>query len=197
VLAGGAGLAMITAPTAAAAERCIVEYPPSDLDNCPNKRPHPGASPSTNGCGAAGSELSQYIPNRWGDADFEPHCNKHDICYGTCGSSRLQCDWDLGSDAIDACIQAYGGFPGPNARLAACIAVANAYRAAVLAGGAGAFDAGQKEACECCHPVQQVWCGPLDSCHDTAVDCLDVCPSGLGVTGQTLCGPPPEGRCET
>src|SRR4051794_36790045 len=50
------------------AENCLVEYPPADLDDCPNKRPHPGNMRSSNGCGAANSSFRP--PQGFGSASF-------------------------------------------------------------------------------------------------------------------------------
>jgi hypothetical protein len=194
---GGGALLTVTVTQASAEPDCFWEYPARDLDSCDRKRHHPGHTPTTNGCGPEGGALSAVIPNSWGKADFKPSCDTHDVCYGTCGNSKEDCDLALGLGAADSCKQAYGGGGAINATLlAACTTIAYDYGAAVLLGGQDAFDQAQKEDCECCHLKSVAYCGPLDSCYSSAGACLEECKSGLGVFGENLCGPPPEGKCQ-
>src|SRR5699024_3702251 len=137
------------APPAWADEDCTVEYPPADLNDCPNKRRHPGHEPTFNGCGAEGDDLP--VPQGFGWADFQPACNEHDICYGTCGTNRVACDADLASGIADICdtAYAYGLMP---LKHKVCMTMAGAYGLAVATSGMGTFEEAQKEDCECCRP---------------------------------------------
>jgi hypothetical protein len=195
--AGGA--AVVVAPDAAAAgDECLVEYPPANLDNCPNKRHHPGHQATSNGCGPEGDVLNKIIPNGWGGADFKPSCDAHDICYGTCNTVKEVCDVQLADGASDACEAEFGGNLLYVTLLAQCKTVANAYGGAVYTGGAGAFEDAQREDCECCHPPLKdtVYCGYLDACYPTIDACMQECKNGLGTFGGYLCGTPPEGKCK-
>lgn len=154
--AGGWGLA---ARQVSAAD-CLVEYPPADLDNCPNKRHHPGNVPSSNGCGPANSDFRP--PQGFGSVDFRPPCNQHDICYETCGADKTTCDVNLGTGIQQQC---FDGYSNP-LELAGCIWASGAYFDAVLIGGFSAFDEAQKKDCECCHPIQptQAVCSCTGNC---------------------------------
>jgi len=182
-------LQFLDAPTVLAAD-CLVEYPAADLDNCPNKRPHPGNVRTTNGCGPQGSSFRP--PQGFGDVDFVPSCDQHDICYGTCGSSRLSCDTKLGQDIADAC-KAHYGTASP-LRLAACLSTAVVYEAAVTYGGAGAWLNGQKKDCECCHPVPKIRCGCTGKCYDDPLACVAECKASLGCFTD-ICAPALAGQC--
>lgn len=187
-VSGGATLA----PAAAAAEpTCFWQFPAHDLSTCAKVRHHDGHTPTTNGCGS-GDWKGKLVPNGWGRADFKPSCDQHDVCYGTCGSNKADCDVNLSLDAMKACDAAYGDSP---IRQAACYTVALAYGEAVHKLGDGPYNEAQEEDCDCCRLQNVAYCQPDDSCWYSASACLQVCPSGLGVTGQNLCGPPPQGKC--
>jgi secretory phospholipase A2 len=193
-IAVGGAATLTLAPPMARAEDCLVEYPPADLDNCPNKRHHPGASPSINGCGPADSV--DLVSDTFGPVNFAPGCNVHDQCYGTCNSDREQCDDDMADAMRLACTNQWADSVATWPLLAACYRVADAYWLAVRAGGAGAWETAQKEDCECCHPVPaaQVYCACNDTCYPDPQSCLAVCKVGLGCfTG--ICGPATQGEC--
>jgi RHS repeat-associated protein len=103
----------------------------------PPQPPGPGTGPGgPNGCGAAGG--TQYRGN-YGLWDFTPACNGHDICYGTCGSSKEDCDIRFLADMLSIC-SSYILLPSLGAP---CAGLAAIYYAAVMAGGQDAFDAAQ------------------------------------------------------
>jgi len=182
-----------TTARAASGERCIVEYPPADLDNCPNKRHHPGASPSMNGCGPADSV--DLVPDTFGPVNFGPGCDIHDVCYGTCGSDRKKCDDDMRSYMYGACVKQWGDSVLTFPLVAACFKVADVYHAAVRLGGQGPWETAQKEDCECCHPVPMLYCGCNDACYEDIGTCQANCKVSLGCFTD-ICRPAEEGECE-
>lgn len=185
---GVQALQFLDAP-AVLAEDCLVEYPPANIDDCPNKRKHPGNVPGSNGCGAATMEFRP--PQSFGSVDFTPWCNNHDVCYGTCGSSRIGCDVTFGDQLTDACIATYSD---NYIMETLCITVAGVYQAAVTIGGANAWDSGQKKDCECCRPTGKVRCGCTGACYDDALVCLSECKASLGCFTD-ICMPALAGQC--
>jgi hypothetical protein len=106
-------------------------------------------TPSSNGCGASGSSYTP--PQGFFSVSFVSSCDTHDICYGTCGSSKSGCDSQFRSDLRAACDAVYNRFNIP-AR-AACYAVAHTYYLGVHHGGGAPFEAAQDQFCEwesCC-----------------------------------------------
>lgn len=144
MLAGGT-VTTIGRQRAAAAD-CAVEYPPADLDDCPNKRHHPGNVASSNGCGPANSDFRP--PQGFGSVDFRPPCNQHDLCYETCGADKTSCDLDLAAGIQDQC---FAGYSSP-LELAGCVWASGIYFDAVFLGGGSAYEDAQKKDCECCRP---------------------------------------------
>ena len=65
--------------------------------------PISGRSPSSNGCGSVviTIDFSKY-DNLSG---FNSCCNKHDICYNTCGGTKLVCDSTF-NDCLNAAVKA-------------------------------------------------------------------------------------------
>lgn len=179
-----------------ASESCTVEYPPRDLKDCPNRRHHPGSSPTANGCGPAGKWYSTYVPEGWGLADFGPRCDVHDICYGTCNRPKQACDSEFLAAVINACEEAYRNVNVPPEVPAMCYAVAFAYASAVALAGGDAYDVAQKQDCECCRPSQssQVYCGCNDTCYADATTCLSECEVTLGCYTE-ICGPAVDEVC--
>ena len=67
-----------------------------------------GIPPTLNGCG---SKDSEWVPDSFfGVVSFTEACNNHDICYGTCGASKSDCDRGLGRDMANACEKKFGVF---------------------------------------------------------------------------------------
>ena len=120
-------------------------------------RHNPNYRPNINGCGSKGSE---WVPDSFfGLVDFTPACNTHDVCYGTCGANKAQCDINLGVDMAAACLNALAAFvflPGwGKAPLVLCLAQAATYSAVLLAipNADDAFEDAQNDACiweDCC-----------------------------------------------
>ena len=185
---GSQALQFLDAPTVLAQD-CIVEYPPADLDDCPNKRPHPGNQRGFNGCGAANSSFRP--PQGFGKVSFTGPCNQHDICYETCNASKSQCDSTFGDQLVDACI---AGYSGSFLSETACILTAGVFEAAVSLFGGSAYEAGQTKDCECCRPVTKIYCNCNKKCYTDASTCTSECKASLGCfTG--ICAPAQPGQC--
>jgi hypothetical protein len=192
----------------AASPACVVQYPVKNLNDCPNKRPHPGYKPTVNGCGPAGVinlPLWAVIPDSIGAVNMKPACDEHDRCYGTCNSDKQKCDTNLGDQIFTACMAVY---PTPVASNGVslnpfdsfwqgiCNSLGNTYAQAVSESSTGqaAFDDAQKEACECCFPVQYVYCNCNQKCYTDVNVCLQDCTVSLGCfTG--ICGPATASQC--
>ncbi len=152
-------------------------YPIANLDLCPNRVPHPGHTPSFNGCGPENGFVKYLIPNRIGpfrNVDFTPACNNHDICYDTCNSVKSVCDTNFFNDLSAQCAAAYPGTSWYQTYMrTACINVdARIFYLAVsqTPTGRAAYEDAQKGACDCC-PVCENCDGPNDMCcHDQCID---------------------------
>jgi hypothetical protein len=131
-----------------------LKNPIADLSACPNRVPHPGWTPPTNGCGPQGgviaSGIAAAVPEGWGSADFHGCCNGHDSCYGTCNNSKLGCDTTFLDCMTDSCLSAYGNLLG-FVLLPSCLEVAATYFSMVAVGGyLGPYNSGQCSGCDCC-----------------------------------------------
>lgn len=148
--------------------KCPANAPVRKRGNCCEYRtenPKSGYTPSSNGCGSEGGTKVPdsgkgviYIPATSGCAggefdtryyklecefNFLAACNDHDICYGTCGNSKSECDNRFLQAMIDSCSRN----KTPNSYYA-CTQIAYIYYQAVnLLGGSAYLDA-QDEACE-------------------------------------------------
>ena len=98
-----------------------------------------------NGCGGSWTEWVPEDP--FWQGNFHEACNRHDTCYGTCNSNKLQCDIDFLKDMIAVCASADSGGD--------CAAFAVLYWAAVSAFGQSGFEEGQRKACCCDDPQPQ------------------------------------------
>ena len=112
-------------------------------------------TPSFNGCGSDGDISGDIVPNTY----FEEACNRHDVCYGTCGQDREKCDLKFKDDMYAICERIMNEKRGRNPYdfigdlvygwgLASCKALAYAYYQPVVWWGASAYEAAQDEACE-------------------------------------------------
>jgi hypothetical protein len=100
------------------------------------------------------------IPTKnFNSVSFTSACNNHDHCYGTIGTSKSQCDSQLGSDIVAACNARLKSKPmivcapipgrflkGDSGSLARCAGLAATYQAAVSAVGGRYYDNGQAQA---------------------------------------------------
>jgi len=119
--------------------------------------PREGHKPTSNGCGTSMIKISSKI-------SFTSCCDKHDICYDTCGSVRLrarsqhsspslslillaaaqsktQCDKEFRECMLSLCKRRKLG--------SECEGQANMFMIGVSMGGCGSFLESQKNACEC------------------------------------------------
>ncbi len=142
----------------------VQKYPIINSSQCPNKVPHI-YSCQGNGCGAQGG---LHFPHQYGLASFLNACNTHDCCYGTCNSSKSDCDIDFFQAMENECKRAYPYHLFPHI-LPMCIQAANSYATAVIAFGKGAYDAAQIASCECCGTST---CGGL--CTPDSYPCIGI-----------------------
>jgi RHS repeat-associated protein len=108
----------------------------------------PPNQPPGYGCGDA--KTDRYIPDAYVGFDFSKPCRNHDICYGTCGSSKDACDSKFYRDMSSVCgsmSKVYFQY-GKTCRFAAL-----AYYNAVHLFGEEAFCTAQKEACPKCKRI--------------------------------------------
>jgi hypothetical protein len=133
------------------------------------------------------------VPQGFGDADFRPGCNNHDICWETCNNSKAACDFAFGNDLRSACLATYGVF---SLKFAACLHVANIYESGVTLFGGEPYDAAQKKDCECCFPTQ-IYCGCNNKCYPAAdaSTCAAECHISLGCAFSNICGPATLAQC--
>jgi YD repeat-containing protein len=115
----------------------------------PPKRPD--GNPWGWGCG---NEFNDHlIPDNYGGdsgADFLPACRAHDVCYGTCNTTKAACDSKFAGDLRAACKSRFGGNILLTNVLNQCNKAATSYYLAVSTGGKGSFDKAQEEACKGC-----------------------------------------------
>eukprot|EP01024_Parvocaulis_polyphysoides_P055513 TRINITY_DN56939_c0_g1_i1.p3 TRINITY_DN56939_c0_g1~~TRINITY_DN56939_c0_g1_i1.p3 ORF type:complete len:113 (-),score=15.17 TRINITY_DN56939_c0_g1_i1:62-376(-) len=91
--------------------------------------PNPDFTATSNGCGAEGG--SSFPSFEWGHC-----CDAHDICYGTCNSSKEECDTTFNTCMEDSCE-------------GADCALVSVYFKSVDWFGDSAFDEAQGQACTC------------------------------------------------
>lgn len=82
------------------------------------------------------------------DGPFDGPCDRHDECYQTCGSEHLTCDDALFDEAVTVCTNSVES----NEVILRCLEAANLYHFTLADLGAGhfAWEARQKEFCQCC-----------------------------------------------
>lgn len=96
-----------------------------------------------NGCGSDTSFFNaQRVPQSVGGADFSGPCNTHDLCYGTFGASKHDCDLNFLLNLHQEC---WTGSIAIN-HVPPCLGVANLYFSAVAIGGGPAYRQGQLQA---------------------------------------------------
>ena len=104
----------------------------------------PGSEPAPNGC----STPTGNNPTMCTNTSFEGACNSHDICYGTCNSSKSNCDSTFGDDMAAVCDALEG------AEWLACFVPCTTWRAtywvAVSLVGQDAYESRQVAECSCC-----------------------------------------------
>jgi hypothetical protein len=184
---------------------------------CMNKTALPGYSPPFNGCGPMENPTASMAigwVGQFGPVDFNPSCDGHDTCYGTCNSDKADCDTNFLGAMSKACADAYNPnnanpIPLPFAALGLgyCNDLALVYYAAVASpAGNGPFNDGQAAGCECCDQdagddsggQQCVLCNCTGQVFHDAVTCVNNCNASLacftGICEPTDC--PTDGGSE-
>jgi len=123
-------------------KKCTNEF------TCPKgqKRVDNNLEKTVNGCGAQSNSKFMEIINKIGNTigkRFIECCNKHDICYGTCGTTHKGCD-----DSFKECMQKECK-PLNIAKKALCKTTAFGFHKAVAIGGKCVFYKTQEEHCRC------------------------------------------------
>ncbi|GAA0966884.1 hypothetical protein [Frigoribacterium faeni] len=83
-------------------------------ETVPSNEPAEDSSASTSTTGGTSSQASAAVvpngctlsPDRWGNANFRPACDKHDICYGS-KMNRKDCDLQFRTNLMNICIATY------------------------------------------------------------------------------------------
>lgn len=189
------GRAAAAAAAAAADPECAGTRNPY-AEGCAKPVKKQNYKASHNGCGPENGVVS--VPQTpLGVATFTPACNDHDICYGTCNSSKSKCDSDFFIDMAAICATDYpsNGLIDVVER-ALCVQLAATYANAVSVGGGDAYQTGQKEGCDCCDECSggQTQCG--DQCCPTGYECSNgACCASCG--SYIKCSyPAPAGQCD-
>lgn len=169
------------------------KYPITNLDACPNRVPHPGYTPSFNGCGPEGSVVTNFVPNTFGLANFTTCCDNHDICYGTCLSAKDGCDSTFYSCLAAECNTWYQVINHGviyDQLYQNCLTAATVYYSAVHFRGGGAYTSAQDGACDCCGPVdpQQPCCPTASVCGSQCCAQGQTCINGSCCPNQQVCG---------
>lgn len=113
------------------------------LPLCPDRRHNPSHPIPVDGCSA---------PFPLGDApagvffSFKDACDRHDGCYGFCGTSKLGCDIAFLNDLVAVCDRGIGSA----AEKSLCQFWARAYYTAVVNLGLPFYDSAQRADCQCC-----------------------------------------------
>ncbi len=111
---------------------------PSGLSHCwiKTNRPRPGYTPPVNGCSNPLTGPGAFI--------FTPACDTHDVCYGTCGANKSDCDERFLEDMANHCAAITAGILD----YAACLIEASSFHRAVVAAGGSFFQAAQAATCD-------------------------------------------------
>jgi len=123
-------------------ETCTPADTCSDSFTCPGGATpidNPDNEPDANGCGPSA------FPFAGPSFSFLECCEQHDFCYGTCGTSKVQCDNDFYSCMACSCEEEYDD---PFSRFG-CEQLACSYFQLVDEFGCFAFNGGQEDSCIC------------------------------------------------
>merc|ERR1719282_898418 len=121
-------------------ETCVASATCDDGFSCPNgatPQADPNYTAGFNGCGPSA------FPITGPSFGFEECCQGHDICYGTCGTNKIQCDQDF--YACMYCICQEENF----IEREFCEEIACTYYELVDEFGCFSFNGGQDDACIC------------------------------------------------
>jgi len=142
---GGNGFNGLTQCCSPVTNQPVPKMPITNLADCPNRVPDPLFNSSFNGCGTKQHPL----PHSFGDVEFTPECNNHDICYDTCNSDKATCDETFVQAMKNDCNEVYGSMSVTGYW---CIRAAGTLGSAAVKSsyGVAAYIAAQEEACQCC-----------------------------------------------
>jgi hypothetical protein len=128
--------------------QCCVEstvqqkFPILDLDKCPDIIQR--TQPISNGCG----NDTYRFPDHLGPLSWRSICDDHDVCYGTCGSSKLVCDGIFSAKTAAVC----GVVTDQPLAAALCGLVSlGGFQIAFRETSTDSWVKGQKENCQCCN----------------------------------------------
>lgn len=133
-------------------------------------------NPQSNGCGQQGSWIHYTPPRNWHLTEV---CNAHDICYGTCGNSKDNCDLNLCNDLQIKC-----SFITEVPERGDCMRIAGLMCKAVKTFGTSAFKNAQNEYCKCnttnCQNIRRDCNGAFcrQHCSSKPTSCAVCCPPG-------------------
>jgi hypothetical protein len=135
------------------AKDCACPEEITDLARCPDRVQR--EPPTVNGCGGEGvpPAIIRFL-NRFKDANFEPACNAHDKCYGTCRNTQKSCD-DRFLDDLQAICQATYGRDDWEHRSVCLSQSRGVYYRAVRAVGRTFYEPAQRKFCRCCPDSSQ------------------------------------------
>ena len=174
------GIRVPAYPNSQGSESCwhgtLVQHAPSTCNGCgPGKK----GAPSENKY-----PILDKLPKTIG-ANFTPACNEHDVCYGTCGRDKSDCDTAFLRGMLAACQDlALGpalrddGQLTTGTTVTTCLSYAYAYYSVVSLKGQDAFDTAQEQGCECC--LCPEGCNaPCQQCDRDTGTCESTCATGL------------------
>ena len=97
------------------------------------------------------NQCSSPVPTTDNTSTFERACDRHDVCYNTCGASKWGCDWEFLLNMKSACRAKYTSISQLH-RLTICLADAEISYGAVVFFGGNAYEVlGQVKHCHCCN----------------------------------------------
>ena len=121
---------------------CLRKASYARLQEC-NRVPDPDFVPTPNGCGPEGGfPPVPENPSGCEGASFSPACDMHDLCWGTCGSDKAQCDSEFLRAMLEICDNSSCPY--------LCSQFAYLYYEAVSTYGNSNYQSAQEAACACC-----------------------------------------------
>jgi hypothetical protein len=150
------------------------------LSSCPNRTQNVAAGHEIDGCSNSPDDPMRILypigllavngDTRFGSVLGNlPHpapaqtlaCNRHDICYQTCGNTQQGCDAAIGNDIDAVCAREYPSTcpysgisivlcPAYFEQRAACFGLSETYESVLGQFGSSAFEERQMQRCQCC-----------------------------------------------
>lgn len=107
--------------------------------------PNPTYRPKQDGCGLPGLHIQNLDFEMNKDTNFVNCCNEHDVCYGTCGMKKDDCDTDFRKCMLQWCSKRHK----KTEKLEACEKRGNIFATTTKIGGCRNYREAQKGACLC------------------------------------------------